>query len=221
MDEEKNLPEENVGNPEDDVTEFEITEISQEGEKKNSVGVEIFEWVQAIVTAFVIAMFLRTFIVTMVYVDGRSMEPTLHNAERMVVTRLSNDKLTNGDVVIFRPQYSPKTPYVKRIIGVPGQTVSFDFDSGKVLVDGQEIDEPYIMDYIAPERFGSFNPYGKTSVEVPEDCFFVLGDNRNNSKDSRYDEVGLVSRDTIIGKAVCRIWPLNKIGDDFKVEKFK
>ena len=205
---------------EEDVSTMEITGFTKENEvyKKQSVGTEIFEWVQAIVVAFVVAMFLRTFVFTMVYVDGQSMEPTLHHAERMVVSRLGNNSLEYGDVVIFRPANSPETPYVKRVIATEGQTVSFDFETGETLVDGEVIDEPYILAYINEDRFGSFNPYFKSEEVVPEGHIFVMGDNRNNSRDSRYSEVGMVSVDDVIGKAVLRVWPLNRIGTDFNTD---
>ncbi|MBQ3054217.1 MAG: signal peptidase I [Clostridia bacterium] len=205
--------------PENENQQEEIV-IDLSKDKKDSMGNEIFEWVQAIVVALVVAMFLRTFVFTMVYVDGQSMEPTLHHAERMIVSRLGNDSLTYGDVVIFRPKYSPDTPYIKRVIATAGQEVSFDFEKGQVLVDGTALDEPYIMDSIDPDRFGNFNPYEKTSEIVPEGCIFVMGDNRNNSRDSRWDSVGMVSLEDVIGKAVVRVWPFNKIGTEFKLDNF-
>ncbi|MDP4117809.1 MAG: signal peptidase I [Bacillota bacterium] len=222
-----NIPENNISEEditvsnEDTVSTAETTGLAAENKKEepkegSSVGTEIFEWVQALVVAFVVAMFLRTFVFTMVYVDGQSMEPTLHNAERMVVSRLSNDSLKYGDVIIFRPVNSPETPYVKRIIATEGQTVSFDYKKGLVIVDGKTLDEPYVMATIEPDRFGDFSKTGKSSEVVPKNCVFVMGDNRNNSYDSRYDAVGVVPINDILGKAVVRVWPVNKIGTSFK-----
>ena len=204
----------------EEVDEINLSALEEDGaEPENGgLGKEIFEWVQAIVVAFVVAMFLRTFVFTMVYVDGQSMEPTLHHAERMIVSRIGNNSLEYGDVVIFRPKNSPETPYVKRVIATEGQTVSFDFATGRTLVDGEVIDEPYIMSTIDFDKFGTFNPYIKTEEVVPEGCIFVMGDNRNNSRDSRSEDVGMVSEDDVIGKAVLRVWPLDKIGTGFTVD---
>ena len=224
MDENK-FPEENINNQiNNDISkEREIVEepgitmqIEGMGDAadKKSMGKEIFEWVQAIVVAFVIAMFLRSFVFTMVRVDGASMEPTLQHQQRLVVTRNCNE-YKQGDIVIFRPVREPETPYIKRVIATEGQTVSFDFEKGTVLVDGVEIYEPYIKETINNYRFGSFNPYTKASAVVPEDHLFVMGDNRNNSSDSRMDDVGMVHEDTVIGKAVLRWWPVNQFGVDF------
>ncbi len=176
---------------------------------------EVFEWVQAIVVAFVVAMFLRTFVFTMVRVDGQSMEPTLHHNERMVVSRMGNDSLKYGDVIIFRPNpEDPKVAYVKRVIATAGQEVSFDFEKGLVKVDGKVLEEDYIKDTIDAFKFGSFSPMGKTSEVVPEGHIFVMGDNRNNSMDSRAAGIGPVPLENVIGKAVIRVWPLDKIGTD-------
>lgn len=223
--EENKFPEENINNEtrEEAVVESENTEEAGitmqidglgDGETKKMIYKEIFEWIQAGVVAVVIAMFLRTFVVTMVQVDGASMEPTFHHAQRLAVTRFNNE-YKQGDVIIFRPVREPERPYIKRVIATEGQTVSFDFDKGTVLVDGVEIYEPYIKETIESYRFGSFNPYTKTSEVVPEDHLFVMGDNRNNSSDSRAADVGMVHKDAVIGKAVLRWWPLNEFTVDF------
>ena len=224
IDNENNSVEENPEFPEqisaadEDETTMQIDGFTAEKSENSSVGKEIFEWVQAIVVAFVIAMFLRTFVFTMVVVDGSSMEPTLHHGERMVVSRMT-DNYEYGDVVVFRPVESPETPYIKRVIATEGQTISFDFSTGLTKVDGEVIYEPYIMEAISPYMFGSFNPYTKAEAVVPENCIFVMGDNRNHSSDSRTDSVGMVSEESVIGKVVFRFWPIDKFGTDFKVEK--
>ncbi len=211
-----NCAEENSENiTENYETNQEIIAVIDKTEKK-SVGKEIFEWVQAIVVAFVVAMFLRTFVFTMVVVDGTSMEPTLHHAERMVVSRMNNNSLKYGDVVIFRPEMSPETPYVKRVIATAGQTVSFDFESGITIVDGEPLYEPYIYDTINSDKFGTFNPYTNPEITVPDGCLFVMGDNRNNSRDSRM--IGVIETEDVIGKAIFRFWPLNRAGVDFKIK---
>jgi len=189
-------------------------EIKSTKQEKKSVGREIFEWVQAIVVAFVVAMFIRTFLFTMVVVDGPSMEPTFKDGQRLVVTRLDKN-YSYGDVVVFRPECAPDKLYIKRVIATEGQTVSFDFENGLVMVDGEVIDEPYIKEAIQNGYFYDYNPNTRPEIVVEKDTLFVMGDNRNRSKDSRDDEVGLVKEKSVIGKAVFRWWPLNQIGADF------
>ncbi len=175
-------------------------------QKENfSFAKEIFEWVQAIVVAIVIAMAIRTFVFTLVNVDGQSMEPTLHNNDRLIVTRLAYTP-EKGDIIIFRPDCDPERPYVKRIIAMPGETIDINKETGDVLVNGEIINEPYIN-----ERVRTFGNMSFPAV-VPENHVFVMGDNRNHSKDSRFQDVGMVSFDSIIGKASFRFWPLDSWG---------
>ena len=180
-------------------------------ENKKSLVSEIFDWVQAIVVALVIAMFLRTYIFTMVDVSGSSMVPTLHNNDKLFVWRLGYQPEV-GDIIIFRPAINEKTPYVKRVIATEGQSVDIKVNKSKgyaeVYVDGEKLDEPYINEMIKTTHIGD----GKYPCIVPEDCLFVLGDNRNNSADSRFSSVGMVSTDSVIGKAQVRLWPFNQIG---------
>ena len=170
-----------------------------------SLGKEIFEWVQAIVVAIVIAMAIRTFVFTLVNVDGESMEPTLHDSDRLIVTRLAYTP-EKGDIIIFRPDCDPEHPYVKRVIAMPGDTIDINKENGDVLINGEIIEEPYIKEHIR-----SFGTVSFPAV-VPEDHVFVMGDNRNHSKDSRFQEVGMVSYDSIIGKASFRFWPFSDWG---------
>ena len=183
----------------------------EETKEKKSMGKEIFEWVQAIVVALVIAMFLRTYIFTLVDVSGSSMVPTLHNSDKLFVWRLGYQPEV-GDIVIFRPASNENTPYVKRVIATEGQSVDIQYDEVKgyadVFVDGERLEEDYINERIDYTRIGN----GKYPCIVPDDCIFVLGDNRNNSSDSRMSSVGMVSEESVIGKAIVRIWPFNAIG---------
>lgn len=183
-------------------------ETEEEGGK--GIMAEIFEWIQAIAVAVVIAMFLRTFIFTMVNVDGTSMVPTLHDGDRLVVWRLGYNPEV-GDIIVFRPKNSPQSPYIKRVIAVEGQTVDIKFnESGvcDVYVDGQKLNEEYINEPITLSKIGD----QKYPIVVPEDHVFAMGDNRNHSFDSRWQQVDVVSEDSIIGHALFRFWPLNDIG---------
>lgn len=180
---------------------------SAEGEKTMGISFakEVFEWIQAIVVAVVIAMMIRTFFFTLVNVDGASMEPTLHDNDRLFVTRLAYTP-EKGDIIIFRPDCDPDRPYVKRVIAMPGDTIDINKETGDVTVNGEIIDEPYIK-----ERVRTFGNFSFPAV-VPENHVFVMGDNRNHSKDSRFQEVGMVSYDSIIGKASFRFWPFEDWG---------
>lgn len=174
-------------------------------EKRTAAVREVFDWVQAIIAAVVIALFIRTFLFTLVRVDGPSMEPTLQNNNILIVTRAGYQPKA-GDVIIFRPEKHQDTPYVKRIIATQGQEVDIDPETGDVFVDGVLLEEDYIKEKI--HRLYDV----KFPVVVPEDCVFVMGDNRNNSSDSRRTDVGMVKNDSIIGKANVRIWPPQEWG---------
>ncbi len=204
-------------NNENDIEEAGITmqiDSMDDGKNNKSLGREIFEWIQAITVALVVAMFLNNFVFVMVKVDGDSMNPTLQDEQRLIVTRFDKD-YEQGDIIVFAPVSRPEDRYIKRVIATEGQTVSFDYAKGAVLIDGELIYEPYISEPIDMGHFGSFYPGGKSSAVVPEDCLFVMGDNRNNSTDSRMEGVGMVHKDTVTGKAVLRWWPINKFGVDF------
>ena len=180
-------------------------------DEKKSMWKEVFEWVQAIVVALVIAMFLRTYIFTLVDVSGSSMVPTLHDRDKLFVWRAGYEPQV-GDVVIFRPAGHEDTPYVKRVIATEGQSVDIRYNeyegSADVYVDGKKLEEDYINEKISYSRMGD----GKYPCVVPDDCMFVLGDNRNNSSDSRLSTVGMVKKESVIGKAIVRIWPFNASG---------
>jgi|LSQX01.2.fsa_nt_gb signal peptidase I len=179
--------------------------LQPEKEQQFDLKKEIFEWVQAIVLALVIALLIRTFLFTLIRVEGSSMVPTLSTNDRLIVWKLMY-KPRQGDIIILKPPLHPETPYVKRIIGMPGQTININTSTQEVIIDGEPIDEDYINE---PTRFSGNMTF---PVKVPDDHVFVMGDNRNNSKDSRYTDVGMIPYDKIIGKATVRIWPLNKIG---------
>lgn len=175
--------------------------------KKKSAKREMLEWIEAIVIAVLIAFVIRTFIVTVVRVDGQSMEDTLYNADRLIVWRLGYEP-ESDDVIIFEPKCAPDSYYVKRVIATEGQTVAVDYDTNSVYVDGKKLDEPYIKEEMR------LYPYSTSRDEwtVPEDCVFVMGDNRNHSSDSRNPDVGFVTKKSILGKVVLRFWPLSSIG---------
>ncbi len=164
----------------------------------------------SLAVAWVAVMLLVTYVGTLCTVDGSSMENTLHDGDRLWA-----DKLTyrfsdpqRFDIIIFPPQYDPDSKYIKRIIGLPGETVSID-EEGHIYIDGEILEEDYGKEVIRAENRGSL---ASGEITLGEDEYFVLGDNRNESLDSRYEIVGTVKRSDIFGKAVFRIWPLSGFG---------
>ena len=137
------------------------------------------------------------------------MEPMLSNGDNLIV-----DKITyrfrdpqRYDIIVFPFKYQENTYYIKRIIGLPGETVQID-EQGNIYIDGEVLPENYGREIIRPDTVGiATNP-----IVLGEDEYFVMGDNRNNSTDSRTEIVGNIKREDIIGRAWVRIWPLNKIG---------
>ena len=143
-------------------------------------------------------------------VDGQSMEPTLQNADNLIVDKISYrfSDPERFDVVVFPPyENAGKTYYIKRIIGLPGETIHIDVD-GNIYINGEILTEGYGKEVIQPFALGR----ASGEIVLGEDEYFVMGDNRNNSTDSRSDLVGNVKRSQLIGKAWVRIWPFSKIG---------
>lgn len=184
------------------------------GEMKNTrpqkSGASFFyEAVEIISIALIVVIMINLFVGRMTTVVGDSMYPTLHNTERLWVSRLGYAP-ENGDIVVIQENNSViSEPIVKRIIATENQTVKFDFENWKVYVDGVELRE----DYINYEDWCAMKTYGcPEEVTVPPGYVFVLGDNRNHSTDSRDPRVGVINEDDILGKVVARILPLDKFG---------
>ena len=174
-------------------------------EEKNVVAVELYEWAQALVYSVVFVVVLFTFFVRIIGVDGTSMIPTLQHNDKIVVTNMFYEP-SQGDIIVLRKESFLEEPIVKRVIATEGQTVDIDFISHNVYVDGIRLDEPYIKAPTTREGDVSF------PVTVPEGFVFVLGDNRNNSADSRISRLGMVDERYILGRVVFRVYPMNKIG---------
>ena len=139
-------------------------------------------------------------------VVGRSMEPTLENADNLIVDKISY-RFKNPeryDIIVFPYRDSSGLYYIKRIIGLPNERVYIN-ERGDVFVNEVKLEEEYIKEKALNAGLAA------VPIQLGEDEYFVLGDNRNNSTDSRSPEVGVVKKDEIIGRAVLRIWPLNKL----------
>lgn len=176
-------------------------------EQAFSLKREVFEWLETIAFSLVAVVLLFTFVFRIVGVDGDSMKNTLQDKDRLIITHLFYQP-KQGDIVIITQPNSVNKPLVKRIIALGGQTVDIDTDRGLVYVDGEVIDEPYILEptVYMPASSPEF-PY-----TVPEGTVFVMGDNRNNSLDSRNTGVGPIDERYILGKAIFRIFPFDSIG---------
>jgi len=169
----------------------------------------IFEFLEPVVFSFSIFAVIYIFIAQPFEVKGASMEPQLHDKEYILTEKVSTrfGSFKRGDIVIFRFPYNREIDYIKRIIGLPGETISVL--DGKVYVNDKVLNEPYLRDItdIYPDPDNVLQE-GK-SITVPQNYYFVLGDNRPHSQDSRY--FGPVARSLLIGKAVIRYWPITNI----------
>ncbi len=191
------------------VTE-ETTETADDaGTPKTSWQKEVLDWSFSIIAAIVIALLIRNFVFTLVNVDGNSMNPTLTNGDKLYVSRIMYKPKT-GDIIILHPPQSYNTPYVKRIVALEGQVVDIKPEEGAIYVDGEKLEEDYVT---GPLSSGGNLEY---PFEVPKDCVFVMGDNRNpgGSTDSRL--LGPIPVKNIMGKAIFRILPLNHMGNLYK-----
>ena len=163
-------------------------------------------------TVILICFLIIKFVGTRSRVDGSSMNPTLYDGDNLWVDKLS---YTFGDpkrfdIIIFYPNGNEKITYVKRIIGLPGETVSMDLD-GKIYINGQLLNENYALDEpFLPSSIGILS--GNNEIVLGDDEYFVLGDNRNNSMDSRRSDPGNVKREYIVGKVIVRIYPFSSFG---------
>ena len=165
----------------------------------------LFEWMDSIITAIVVVILFLTFVFRMVTVSGESMMNTLFDGDKLIISNLFY-KPTNGDVVVISHGKELYEPLVKRVIAVGGQKVDINFETGDVMIDGNLIDEPYIKEKTSRKGDVEF------PLTVPQEQYLVLGDNRNNSLDSKYSIVGLIDRDDIFGKARLIIYPFDRFG---------
>ena len=167
---------------------------------------ELFGWIVFIVVVVAASYLIVTFVGQRTEVSGSSMETTLSSGDQLIVDKISyrfRDP-KRYDIVVFPYRYEESTYYIKRIIGLPGETVQIV--DGMVYINGSPLNEHYGNEVI--EDPGS----AAEPITLGEDEYFVLGDNRNNSQDSRASNVGLIHRDELLGRAWVRIWPLDQFG---------
>ncbi|MFI3230608.1 MAG: signal peptidase I [bacterium] len=182
--------------------EEDVYNIKQENKKhkqpKKSIKEHIFEWVKTIFIAFLVAYLITNFIIVNALIPTPSMVNTLMPEDRIIASRLSYifSEPEQGDIIIFKFPDDESVLYIKRIIGIAGDTISII--NGDVYVNNILLDEPYLPE----DMIGSFGPY-----LVPEESYFMLGDNRNSSIDSRYWQNTFVHEDKILGKAIFKYYP--------------
>lgn len=155
----------------------------------------------------VLTLLVVTYVGQRTKVIGSSMSPTLTDGDNLIVDKISYrfQEPQRFDIIVFPFRYAEKTYYIKRIIGLPGETIRID-EEGNIYIDGEVLEESYGKEKIKDPGRAS------ESITLGADEYFVMGDNRNNSSDSRDPVVGNIHRDEFIGKAWVRIWPLNEIG---------
>jgi len=174
-------------------------------EKRFRKNVDLLDWYDALVFALAALVLIFAFCVRVVVVDGHSMEPTLHEHDRLLVQSTFYEP-QRGDVVVVDGYINYGKPLVKRVIAVGGDTVDIDAEQGIVYVNGEALDEPYTAEPTYTEGNIGF------PLTVPEGQLFLMGDNRQHSTDSRFVSVGLIDERDILGKVLWRIFPLNAFG---------
>jgi len=179
--------------------------------KSQEFSLDLFAWLQALVMAILALVLLFTFVGRIMAVDGTSMLPTLHHKDLLLVRSIGYTP-KQGDIIVLTKDFDSHTgeSIVKRVVAVGNQTVRIDYAQSKVYVDDVALDEPYINESIMLQP--TYNRMAITELTVPEGSVFVLGDNRNNSTDSRHVDLGAIDERYILGKASMVFFPFSNIG---------
>ena len=168
---------------------------------------EIFGFILYVVFVFAFAYLIITFVGQRTVVIGHSMENTLADGDNLIVDKISYrfKEPERYDIIVFPYEYKEDTYYIKRIIGLPGETVMISSE-GVIYINGKELKESYGREVIRNAGLAG------APIELKDGEYFVLGDNRNNSEDSRFSDVGIIHKSEIVGRAVFRIFPFDSIG---------
>lgn len=175
-------------------------------DQERSIIRELFGWIVYILIIVGLTYLIITFVGQRTRVSGSSMETTLSDGDNLIVDKISYrfGEPKRYEIIVFPYQYEENTYYIKRIIGLPGETVQVM--DGYVYINGQKLDENYGNEVMQDSGIAG------EPITLGEDEYFVLGDNRNHSADSRDDSVGVLHRKDLLGRAWIRIWPFNKFG---------
>lgn len=183
--------------------EQENTGKKSKAEKKK----DIFSTIIYLCIVLAVTILFICFVAQRTTVSGDSMYPTLHDRDNLIVDKISyrfHDP-ERYDVIVFPYQYEEHTYFIKRVIGLPGETVQIDA-AGNIYIDGEVLDEDYGYEVM------TYPGLAAEPITLSEDEYFVLGDNRNHSEDSRYPDVGLIHKKDIVGRAWVRIFPFKDFG---------
>ena len=194
-----------------DETEDTLEPEEETEEEKPSALREVVSWCLTFVFAIAVALILKNFVIINATVPTGSMEHTIEPGDDLFGFRIAYafSEPKRGDIIIFKFPDDESEKYVKRIIGLPGEKVTIT--EGKIYIDGSET--PLEEDYLKEEWVRATGPF---EFEVPEGCYLVLGDNRNDSYDARYWENTYVTEDEIIGKAYMIYYPFDRLGSLYK-----
>ena len=182
-------------------------EIKKKNQKKTNKKKEWLGFFFYVLLVFVFAYGIVTFVGQRTVVIGHSMEYTLWDGDNLIVDKISYrfKEPNRFDIIVFPYEYKEDTFYIKRIVGLPGETILIQGD-GKIFINGKELNESYGREVIRDAGLAA------NLITLGADEYFVLGDNRNYSEDSRFSDVGVIHRGRIVGKAVFRIYPFSRIG---------
>lgn len=183
-------------------------------EKKVALAV-VIEWVVVFAGAIAVALVIKTFVMQAFFIPSASMNPTLLENDRVLVNKLSYHlhEVNRGDIIVFEKPPESLGPdatkdLIKRVIALPGDQLSFD-DKGKVYINNQLLEEPYLPANTVTTQ-GTVQCTLQQPCKIAPDTVWVMGDNRSNSRDSRF--IGAIPQDHIVGRAFTRVWPLNRLG---------
>ncbi|MBR6335837.1 MAG: signal peptidase I [Clostridia bacterium] len=168
--------------------------------KQSKIAGLIFEVIDSLKSAVIVVFLIFLLAVRVVGVSGDSMNPTLKDGNWLGISSITLN-IKNGDIVVVVQPWERNIPIVKRVIAMPGDTLDIDFENGIVYLNGQKLDEPYIAEPTHLEYNANL------PLTVPEGYLFVMGDNRNDSLDSRSGKIGLIRDDYVLGKALFRFYP--------------